>query len=228
MDARDISLVRRRRKKQEFLIIGIGRFGASLARELIESGYDVLAIDSDFRVVEQRSAAIPNIAQLDSTNIEALREIGAESFDTAFVCIGTNFEANIMTTVSLRKLGVKHVIAKVRTRTQREILLRVGADEVILPEHEAGVRLARRIAGNFVDYLEIGPDMCLVEMVAPVRYVNKTLVEADLRKKYGLSVLAIRRGDVVISNPPADTRIEQEDELLVLGNIEDAERLTGQ
>ncbi len=228
MDTRNLSLNRRRRKKQEFLIIGMGRFGASLARELIESGHDVLAIDSDFSMVERRSAAIPNIVQLDSTNIDALREIGAESFDTAFVCIGTNFEANIMTTVSLRKLGVKHVIAKVRTRTQREILLRVGADEVILPEHEAGVRLARRLAGNFVDYLEIGPDMCLVEMVVPDRYINHTLVEADLRRKYGLSVLAIRRGDDVISNPPADTKIEQGDELLVLGKVEDAERLTAQ
>lgn len=204
----------------------MGRFGASLARQLIESGYDVLAIDSDFRTVERRSAAIPNIVQLDSTNIEALREIGADSFDTAFVCIGTNFEANIMTTVSLRKLGVKHVIVKVRTRTQKEILLRIGADEVILPEHEAGVRLARRIAGNFVDFLEIGPDMCLVEIVCPERYVNHTLAEAELRRKYGLTVLAIRRGDTVISNPPADTKIEFGDELLVVGKLDDAERLS--
>ncbi len=226
MDARNLTLGRRRRKKQEFLIVGMGRFGASLARELIESGYDVLAIDSDFATVERRSAAIPNIVQLDSTNIDALREIGAESFDTAIVCIGTNFEANIMTTVSLQKLGVRYVIAKVRTRTQREILLRIGADEVILPEHEAGVRLARRIAGNFVDYLEISPDMCLVEMIVPVRYIDHTLIEADLRRKYGLTVLAIRRGDAVISNPPADMKIEKGDELLVLGKIEDAERLS--
>ena len=225
MKTQNFTKSRRRRKKQEFLIIGMGRFGASLARQLIESGHEVLAIDSDFRMVERRSATIPNIVQLDSTNIEALREIGADSFDTAIVCIGTNFEANVMTTVSLRKLGVRHVIAKVRTRTQREILLRIGADEVILPEHEAGVRLARRIAGNFVDYLEIGPDMCLVEMVAPARFHDHTLIEAQLRRKFGLTCLAIRRGDDVISNPPAETKIEQGDELLVVGTLEDAERL---
>jgi trk system potassium uptake protein TrkA len=228
MNTQNLIKNRRRRKKQEFLVIGMGRFGASLAKQLLDSGYDVLAIDSDFRTVERRSSDIPNIVQLDSTNVEALREIGADSFDTAIVCIGTNFEANIMTTVSLRKLGVGHVIAKVRTRTQKEILLRIGADEVILPEHEAGVRLARRIAGNFVDYLEIGPDMCLVEMVVPAGLVGHTLMEAELRRKYGLNILAIHRGDDVISNPPAETKIEQGDELLVMGKFDDAERLAEQ
>lgn len=218
---------RRRRKEREFLVIGLGRFGASLARALLDNGHDVLAIDSDFATVERRSTEIPHIAQLDSTNIEALREIGADHFDTAVVCIGTDFESNIMTTVSLQKLGVRKIVAKVRTRTQKDILELVGAHEVILPEHEAGIRLARRLsAEDFVDYLEISPEIGVVEMNAPDRYHGQTLVEANLRQKYGLTVLAIRRGDDVIVNPPADTTILENDEFLVVGKITDAERLS--
>ncbi|RME80086.1 MAG: TrkA family potassium uptake protein [Caldilineae bacterium] len=215
------------RKRREFLVIGLGRFGSSLAKALVEAGHDVLAIDIDYRAVERRSADIPHIAQLDSTNIDALREIGADQFDTAIVCIGTDFESNVLTTVSLRKLGVRHVVAKAQTRTQREILLQVGADEVILPEHEAGVRLARRLSAvDFVDYLEISPDVSVVEMSAPARYFGKTLAEAELRRKYGLTVLVIRRGEEIIVNPQADTVIQDGDEFLVVGRISDAERLS--
>lgn len=217
----------RRRKGREFLVIGLGRFGASLARALLDNGHDVLAIDKSLEAVQRFSAELPHVVQLDSTNIEALREIGAEHFDTAVVCIATDFESNLLTTVSLRKLGVRHVIVKVRTRTQKEILEQVGADEVILPEHEAGVRLARRLSAvDFVDYLEISPDFCVVEMLAPARYFGHTLIEADLRRKYGLTVLTIRRGDEIIVNPPPDTKINPDDEFLVVGKITDAERLS--
>ncbi|MCO6452310.1 MAG: TrkA family potassium uptake protein [Caldilineales bacterium] len=223
----NLSRVLRRRSKQEFLVIGLGRFGSSLARALIDNGHDVLAIDTDMRTVERRAAELPHVVQLDSTNIDALREIGADHFDTAVVCIGTDFESNLMTTVALRKLGVGHVITKVRTRTQKEILLQVGADQVILPEHEAGVRLAKRLsASDMVDFIEIGGDVCAVEMGVPTRYVGQTLAQADLRRKYGLTVIAIHRGDDVLVNPSADTQILQDDELLMIGRIEDAERFS--
>lgn len=217
----------RRRSQREFLVIGLGRFGSSLARALIDNGHDVLAIDIDMQTVERRSAEFPHVVQLDSTNIDALREIGAEHFDTAVVCIGNDFESNLMTTVALRKLGVGHVITKVRTRTQQEILQQIGADEVILPEHEAGVRLAKRLSAvDVVDYIEIGGDVCAVEMNVPTRYVNTTLAESDLRRKYGLTVIAIRRGADVLLNPSADTKILQNDVLLIVGRIEDAERMS--
>lgn len=217
----------RRRRTREFLVIGLGRFGASLSRALIENGHDVLAIDSDFAIVQRYAAELPHVLQIDSTNIDALREIGADHFDTAVVCIGTDFENNLLTTVSLRKLGVRHVITKVRTRTQKEILLQIGADEVILPEHEAGVRLARRLtAVDFVDYLEISPNVCLVEMLAPERYYGQTLAATNIRRNYGLTIVAIRRGDTVIANPSPDTTIEPHDEFLVVGSMEDAERLS--
>ena len=220
--------LRRKRGDKEFLVIGLGRFGAGLARTLIAAGHEVLAVDNDFAMVELRAPEIPNVVQLDSTKIEALREIGAEHFDTAIVCIGSDFEANLLTTVSLKKLGVPQIIAKARTRTQKKILEQIGADEVILPEHEAGVRLGRRLSGmGFINYLEVSDDFSIVEMLAPERFFGKTLAEANLRQKYGLTVIAIRRGEEMIVNPPADFRIEAGDEFIVAGAMTDAERMTG-
>ncbi len=218
--------VLRHRRQRGFLVIGLGRFGSGVARTLIEGGHDVLAVDRDYARVEQRAPEIPHVVQLDSTKIEALREIGAEQFDIAVVCIGSDFETNLLTTVSLKKLGVPHVIAKARTNLQKEILLQVGADEVVLPEHEAGVRLGRRLCGlGFINYLEVSPDFSVVEMLAPKRYFGKTLAEAKLRQQYGLTVIAVRRDEEMIINPAADFRLEAGDELIVIGAMEDAERL---
>jgi len=217
----------RNRNEREFLIIGLGRFGAGVARTLVEAGHDVLAVDKDYATVELRASEIPHVVQLDSTKIEALREIGADQFDTAVVCIGSDFEANLLTTVSLKKLGVPYIITKARTRTQKDILLQVGANEVILPEHDAGVRLGRRLSGlGFINYLEVSPEFSIVEMLAPKRYFGKTLAEANLRQRYRLTVIAVRRGDAMIINPPAEFRLEEGDELIVIGSMEDAERLS--
>ena len=214
--------------RREFLVIGLGRFGTSVANALVRDGHDVLAVDVDFRRVQELSKELPHIVQIDATNMDALREIGADHFDTGVVCIGYNFESNLLATVLLRKLGVRRVITKAGTRTQRDILLQVGADEVILPEHEAGTRLAQRIStANFVDYLQLGADLGVVEMQAPAHLHGQTLAEADLRDAYGLTILAIRRAGEFQFNPPGETTIEAGDELLVLGKMHDAERLSG-
>jgi trk system potassium uptake protein TrkA len=210
----------------EFVVIGLGRFGASVATTLVEHGRSVLAIDSDRARVQHLSTVLPHVVELDATNIDALRQVGVENFDTGLVCIGTDFESNLLATVLLRQLGVKQVIAKARTRTQRNILLKVGADEVILPEHEAGIRLGRKMAaGHLVDYLEVSDEVGVVELIAPPSLWGHTLSEASLRQRYGLNVMAIRRGDDLIVSPSASFRVEQNDLLVVLGRIEDAERL---
>lgn len=213
-------------RHNEFIIIGLGRFGTSLAMTLNAYGHDVLAIDSDMKRVQQVSQVLPHVIQLDATNIEALREAGAEGFDTGVVCIGTYFEANMLATVSLRKLGVRRVITKALTVTQQDILQRVGADEVILPEHEAGVRLGRRLSGiNFVDFLELSDDKGVVEIVTPDYLVGKSLRDAEIRQRYGLAVIAIRRGDDVVISPRAEEIIQLNDILVVLGRIANCEKL---
>ncbi len=214
------------RKEHEFVVIGLGRFGTSVATTLVEHGRNVLAIDTDAERVQHLSSVLPHIVQLDATNIDALRQVGVDSFDTGLVCIGTDFESNLLATVLLRQLGVKRVIAKARTRTQREILIKVGADEVILPEHEAGIRLGRKMAaGHLVDYLEVSDDVGVVELMAPPSLWGHSLSEISLRQRYGLTVMAVRRGDDLIVSPSANFRIEEHDMLVVLGRIEDAERL---
>jgi trk system potassium uptake protein TrkA len=189
-------------------------------------GHDVLAIDIDMNRVQQLSHILPHVIQLDATKLEALREVGTEMFDTGLVCIGANFEANLLATVSLRKLGVRRIIAKAQTVTQQEILLRVGADEVILPEHEAGVRLARRLAViDFVDFLELGQDKGVVEVVTPPYLVGKSLKDSDIRRRYDLAIIAIRRKTEVIVSPKAEEIIQEEDILVVLGRIANCEKL---
>lgn len=210
----------------EFVVIGLGRFGTSVATTLVEHGRNVLAIDADESRVQHLSTILPHVVTLDATNIDALRQVGVEHFDTGLVCIGTDFESNLLAAVLLQQLGVKRVIAKARTRTQRDILLRVGADEVILPEHEAGIRLGRKLsAGNLVDYLEVSNDVGVVEILAPPSLWDRTLSECSLRQRYGLTIIAVRRADDLIVSPSATFRIEEGDLLVVLGRIEDAERL---
>lgn len=216
------------RTRDEYVVIGLGRFGTSVAKTLVSYGHSVLAIDADIQKVQEMSTSLPNVIQLDATNVDALRQAGVEAFDVGLVCIGTDFESNLLATVLLRRLGVKRVITKARTRTQKEILLRVGADEVILPEHEAGVRVARKLAaGHFIDYLEVSADVGVVELLAPPHFWGHTLAESELRQRYGLTAMAVRRGTELMVSPSANFRIEPNDILVVLGKIEDAERLSG-
>ncbi len=213
-------------RRREFVIIGLGRFGASVAETLISYNHDVLAIDVREDRVRHLSTELPHVVQLDATNIEALRQIGAGQFETGLVCISDNFEHNLLATTLLLQLGVNRVITKARTQMQKRILKQIGVHEVILPEHEAGVHLGRRLAmSNFIDYLEIRGGISVVELKAPQYLHGRTLAECNLRQKLGLNVIAISRGEDFIPNLLADFRIEAGDILLVIGRIEDAERL---
>ena len=215
------------RKHDEYVVVGLGRFGTSVAKTLVSYGQSVLCIDADIERVQEMSTSLPNVIQLDATNVDALRQAGVDAFDVGLVCIGTDFESNILATVQLHRLGVKRVISKARTRTQKEILLRVGADEVILPEHEAGVRLGRKLAaGHFIDYLEVSADVGVVELMAPPNFWGHTLAESEMRQRFALTVIAVRRGNELMVSPSANFRIEANDILVVLGKIEDAERLS--
>jgi trk system potassium uptake protein len=214
------------RQQHEFVVIGLGRFGSSVAETLVRGGHDVLAIDKDERRVHHLSVELPHVVHMDATNADALRQIGIETFDTGLVCIGSDFESNLLATVLLLRFGVKRVITKARTRTQRTILESVGAHEVILPEQQAGVHLGRRLAfKHFVEYLEISEGIGVVELRAPPSLWGRTLVDANLRQRYYLNVIAVHRGPEVIVNFPGDFIIHEGDVLAVVGRIEDAERL---
>ncbi len=205
-------------KHNEFVVIGLGRFGSSLATLLHSRGHDVMAIDADATLVQRLSHHLPHVVQMDATNREAYIELGIGNFDTGVVCIGTDFESNLLATVILRNLGIRRVICKARTHTQRQILLKVGADEVILPEHEAGVRLGRKLSSSgFLDYMEIGKNISVVEIITPIHLIGKSLIESRVRQKFGVVIVAIRRGENVIMLPRADEVIRKNDILVIIG-----------
>jgi trk system potassium uptake protein TrkA len=214
-------------RHRQFVVIGMGRFGSSVAETLVQFGHDVLAIDSDQERVQHLSTELPHVIQLDATNADALEQINIGNFDTGVVAISNDFESNLLATVLLLRFGVRYVITKARTRTQKTILESIGAHEVILPEHDAGVHWGRRLAFNhFVDYLEIGKGVGIVEMVAPPNICGQSLSECNLRQKHGLTVIAVHRGDDVIVSPAAGFKIEGGDVLAVVGRIEDAEKIS--
>jgi trk system potassium uptake protein TrkA len=202
----------------EFAVIGLGRFGSAVALNLIERGYTVLGIDRSPQIVQGLADRITQIVALDSTNEEALRAVDITAFDTVVVAIGTHFENNLMTTVTLKSLGVRRVVCKAVSERQQQILLRVGADQVVLPEHEAGTRLAWRLAEpQVLDHLDLGEGISVAEVQVPEWLVGQSLMVSGLRKRFGINVLAIKRAGRMIVTPPSETIFAREDMMLVIG-----------
>lgn len=217
-----------RRGRAEFAVIGLGRFGSSLALALVEAGHSVLGIDEDAMLVQRISDEITHSAILDATDEDALREVEITAFDTVIVAIGADFESNLLTTAALKSLGVRHVISKAVTSRQREILLRVGADQVVQPEHDAGRRLAEElIAPAVLERLHLGPDHSVVELRTPPSMAGKSLVELNLRRRLGVTVLLIKREDELLVSPNADTVLLDDDLLVVLGSNTALQALSG-
>ncbi|MCU0492140.1 MAG: TrkA family potassium uptake protein [Chloroflexaceae bacterium] len=208
----------RRNGRHEFAVIGLGRFGASLALALMDRGFNVLGIDRDPAITQRLSDRITRVVSLDSTNEDALRDIDISSFDTVVVAIGQNFECNLETTVALKSLGVRHVVCKALTQRHRHILLKVGADRVVLPEHEAGQRLGRELAEpGVLDHLELGPEFAIIELRVPPWIIGQTLEMAGLRRRFSLTLLAVKRGTELVVSPPSDYVFSKDEILVVIG-----------
>ena len=198
-------------------MIGLGRFGASLALKLVELGHSVLGIDREQALVQALSDELTHTAALDATDEDALKAIGIAEFDTVIVAIGDDFECNLMITVLLQEVGVKRLICKASTERQKSILKRVGANQVILPEHEAGVQLAYNLVSPFVlNRLELEPGTSVSEVRVPEAMVGRALGEMRLREQYGLSVLLIK-GQQLVPAPSSDVRLAAGDVLVVIG-----------
>lgn len=218
----------RRQPRPEFAVIGLGRFGSSLALTLASRGYSVLGIDRDSAIVQQLADDLTQTVALDTTDEEALRAVDITSFDTVIVAIGADFESNLMTTVALKAVGVRQVVCKALTERQQTILLKVGADRVVLPEHEAGQRLAYSlIAPWMLEQLPLGAKHSIAEILAPAQVIGKTLREANIQERFGLLVLAVKRGDEWKVPLPADEAFQQGDVLVTLGPNDGVARLSG-
>lgn len=206
---------------KEFAVIGLGRFGTSVALGLVKSGHSVLGIDSDPGIVQRLSGSITQTVALDSTDIEALREVDMGSYDTVVVAIGTNFEPAALTVVALKELGVRFVVAKATNIVHESILHKIGVDRVVLPEFEAGAQLADELVTPTIReqiYLKGQGRVSLIRV--PSKIEGRTLQDLAIHEKYGVTVVAVQRGQETIVAPPGDLVLSGEDELVVIGTAD--------
>jgi len=212
--------------KQQVMVIGLGRFGSSVARELERLGHEVLAIDRSEQRVNEIASDVTHALQLDAADEDALRSAGAAEFSTAIVAISTDAEPSIFAVMVLKRLGVANVIAKAGSLLHGEILSRVGADRVVFPERETGLRLAHSFnVPNVIDYLDVAPGFGIEKIHPPRSFIGRSLAELDLKGKLGLTPIAIRRGAQVFVNPAREERVADGDELIVIGRDEKLDQL---
>ena len=211
------------RYEGEFLVIGLGRFGGGLATTLAELGHDVLGVDVDPKLVQSFANVLTHVVEADSTDMDAMQQVGAGDFATAVVAIGTEIEASILTTSVLVDLGVPKIVAKAVTEAHGTILERVGAHRVIFPERDMGVRVGHSLAGAMIDYFQLDPGFALVETTAPKVIVGKTLAEAEVRRRYGITVVCIKPEGGSFTYATPDSVVQEGDILVVAGETARAE-----
>ena len=214
---------------KQFLVIGLGRFGSSVAETLYKAGENVLAIDSREEIVQEaiNNDILDNVVEADATDEKSLRDLGVNNFDVAFVCIGSNIQASILITLVLKELGVKRVVAKAITKAHGKVLQKIGADEIVYPETFMGKRVAQaEMSQNVIEHLKLSDNFLIVEIQAPASFYKKTLVEIELRKKYKANIVAIKKanGHEDVS-PAADSVIEEGDTLIVVTDSKTARDL---
>ncbi|GAA0688956.1 MULTISPECIES: potassium channel family protein [Clostridium] len=212
---------------KQFVVIGLGRFGSSVAKTLYESGHDVLAIDKDEDLVQEISDSVTHAVQMDATDENALRTLGIRNFDVAVITIGSSIQASVMVTLIVKELGVKHIIAKGNSEIHAKVLYKIGADRVVLPEKDMGVRVAHNlVSSNILDYIELSPDYSIIEIEVPNTWVGKTLRELKVRATFGINIMAIRKADDVVNiSPNADDVIEESDILIAIGASDELSKL---
>jgi len=210
----------------EFAVIGLGRFGSSVARTLYELGHNVLAVDKDEESLRAVVDHVTHAVQVDSTDPNALRAVGITNFDAVVVAIGVDIQESILTTMLLKDLGVKKIVAKAVDDRQGKVLEKVGADTVVFPERDMGVRVAHTLASpNVLEYLELTSEYTIDEVRVPDRLNGRTLQDLDLRTRFGVNVLLILRDSQLLISPATDVQLRSGDVLVVVGENKQLNRL---
>ena len=205
--------------KKTYAVFGLGRYGTAVARELVENGMEVIAVDIEERIVNDSSAYLPVCKCADVTDAEVISRLGIGNIDTVIVCMASNLEASVMAVTLCKEEGVKTVIAKCANEMHQKILLRVGADQVVFPEKESGVRLAKNLlSSGFIDMLSLSKDVSIVEIDVKDEWSGKNLIELNLRKKYGFNVVAIKKGERVNVNFNPEQELDTDATLIVIAN----------
>lgn len=211
---------------KSFIIIGLGRFGTSTARMLTTLGHEVLAVDKRADRVSAVKDSVMHAVQADSTDERALSQLGVRNFDTVVICIGDDIRASILTTVLCREMGAKKIVAKAQDDLHQKLLIKTGADRVVQPEHDGGIRLARSlVAEGVLDSLDLSDEYCINEIKVPKEWVGRSLAQIDVRNKYGFSVIAIRRDGHVAGNIDSNEPFHADDSIYILGDNESLDRV---
>jgi len=211
---------------KSFVVVGCGRFGSAVAETLYNLGNEVLAIDGDEEVIEAISGHVTHAVQADVMDENVMRELGIRNFDVAVISIASNLEASILATIIVKDLGVKKVVAKAQSEIHGKVLRRIGADKVIFPERDMGVRVAHNLSSKgIIDFIELSPEYSIMEIQSVKQWTGKSLAQLRLRNKYGINVMAIKRGSDINVSPGPDDVICDGDILLALGSISDMARI---
>ena len=213
--------------KQTYAVFGLGRYGRAVAKELADRGAEVLAVDSNEELINAAAAEIPFCKRADITDAEVINQLGIANIDVVIIAMASCLEASVMATMLCKEAGVKTVIAKCSNEMHRKVLSKVGADKVVFPENDSGVRLAKNLlSSGFVDIIELSQDVSMVELDMKPEWEGKTLLELNLRKKYSINVVAVREGADVCINVDPEKKLEKNMKLIVIANTEKWKRLT--
>ena len=212
--------------KKTYAVFGLGRYGIAVARELVRHGVEVIAVDSDERIVNTAADELPICKCADVTDPDVLRQLGISNVDVVIISMATNLEASVMAVTLCKEIGVKTVIAKSANEMHQKILLRVGADKVVFPENESGIRLAKNLlSSGFVDMVSLAKHVSMIELDVKPEWVNKNLVELNLRKKYSVNVVAIQKGESVSVDIDPHAPLQADHKLIVIANTEKLSKL---
>ena len=212
--------------KKTYAVFGLGRYGIAVARELVHNGVEVIAVDMDERIVNAAADELPICKCADITDPEVIRQLGISNVDVVIIAMANNLEASVMAVTLCKEIGVKTVIAKSANEMHQKILNRVGADKVVFPENESGIRLAKNLlSSGFVDMVSLAKNVSMIELDVKTEWIGKNLIELNLRKKYSINVVAVRKGESVSVDIDPHAPLQADDKLIVIANTEKLAKL---
>ena len=209
-----------------YAVLGLGRYGIAVAKELVNSGAEVLAVDQNENIVNDAIEYIPLCKCADVTDPEVIKQLGISNIDVVIIAMAESLEACVMATTLCKEAGVETVIVKCADEMHKKILLRIGADRVVIPENESGIRMAKNLlSSGFVDMIELSRNVSMVELAVKPQWCNKTLLELNLRKKYSLNIVAIKQNGEVMVDIDPEMKLQDDMKLIVIANIQKLEKL---
>lgn len=213
--------------KKTYAVFGLGRYGVAVARELVDHGVEVIAVDVDERIVNAAADELPICKCADITDPDVIRQLGISNVDVVIIAMASNLGASVMAVTLCKEIGVKTVIAKASSDMHQKILTRVGADTVVFPENESGIRLARNLlSSGFVDMVSLAKNVSMIELDVKPEWVGKDLIELNLRKRFSVNVVAIQKGESVSVDIDPHAPLQADDKLIVIANTEKLSKLT--